>query len=289
VTNLGVYAQDELALGTRVALTLGVRSDRIRYDLTDRILFDGDASDCRTFRRVSPKAGLTASLRPDVVVYGNVSTGFEAPTLGEVRLPAGFNDQVRPQKAVSAEAGVRVDAGRLSYDVALYRMVVDDEILPATIDNVTVYRNVARAGHLGLEASARAQVSSWLTLDATYAYARFTLDNSGVFSGNRLPGVPPHTGTFRASIAAARGWDVYAALTAASPAFVNDANSEEAGAYGVVSAGLGHAIGRLRLFARGDNLGNMRYTNRVQVNDASGFFYYPAPGRNASAGVEVRW
>ena len=57
----------------------------------------------------------------------------------------------------------------------------------------------------------------------------------------------------------------------------------------MVSAGLGRAVGRLRLFARGDNLGNMRYTNRVQVNDASGFYYYPAPGRNASVGVEVRW
>jgi hypothetical protein len=44
-----------------------------------------------------------------------------------------------------------------------------------------------------------------------------------------------------------------------------------------------------RLFVRGENLGNVRYTDGVQVNDASGFFYYPAPGRHAQAGLEVRW
>lgn len=36
-------------------------------------------------------------------------------------------------------------------------MVLDDEILPETIDNVTVYRNVAKATHTGIEMSLRAR------------------------------------------------------------------------------------------------------------------------------------
>jgi iron complex outermembrane receptor protein len=224
-----------------------------------------------------------------VVVYGNLSTGFEAPTLGEVRLPAGFNEEVRPQIATSAEAGVRGDRGPFSYDVAIYRMGVDDEILPATIDNVTVYRNVARAVHFGVEASGRARVVPSITLEGSYAYARFTLDDFGVFSGNRLPGIPSHTGSVRVSWSARQRVDLYASLTAASGAFVNDANAEQADAYGVIGLGASYRAGHLRLFARADNVGDVRYTNRVQVNDAGGSYYYPAQGRNASAGVEVIW
>lgn len=289
VTNLGLYVQDDILLRSTITMTAGVRADRIRYDLVDLRLQDGDASDRRTFRRVSPKLGITWAARPGAAVYGNLSTGFEAPTLGEVRLPAGFNDEVRPQTALSAEVGLRGEAGRLSYDIAVYRMVVDDEILPETIDNVTVFRNVAKAGHTGLEMALRLRARRWLTLDGTYAYARFTLDEFGAFSGNRLPGIPPHVGTLRATLTSARGWESFLSLVAASSTFVDDANSERADAYNVISGGIGYRIGRVRFFARGENLLDVRYTSRVQVNDASGFYYYPAPGRHGSAGVEVRW
>jgi iron complex outermembrane receptor protein len=288
LTNVGIYAQEELALGTRATVTAGVRVDSIRYDLADTLPADGDASDVRLFRRVSPKAGVTFAVRDSTVLYGNVATGFEAPTLGELRLPSGLNTDVRPQKALSTEMGMRGDAGRLSFDAAVYRMVVDDEILPETIGNVTLYRNVAKAVHTGLEASLRLRPLRPLTVEGTYAYSRFVLDEFGVFSGNRLPGVPPHAGSARAAIASGR-WDGHAAVVWAGTTFVSDANAERADAYGVISGSVGYRLGRVRLFARGENLGDVRYTNRVQVNDASGFFYYPAPGRNGSGGVEVRW
>jgi iron complex outermembrane receptor protein len=70
---------------------------------------------------------------------------------------------------------------------------------------------------------------------------------------------------------------------------VNDANSAVADGYAVMSASVGYRAGRLRLFIRGENLSDARYTSRPQVNDAGGFFYYPAPGRHGSAGVEVGW
>jgi iron complex outermembrane recepter protein len=289
VMNLGTYVQSEIALGSRATAVAGLRADTIRYDLRDRAPQADDASDRRTFRRFSPKLGLTLAARSSAVLYANVSTGFEAPTLGEVRLPAGFNDQVQPQTAVSVEGGVRGGSGAVSYDVSVYRMVVNDEILPETVQNVTVYRNVAVATHAGLEVSGRARVMPWLSVAATYGYARFTLDEFDVFSGNRLPGVPSHTGTVRADLSVRSRWDGFLALVAASSAFVNDANTESASRYGVVSTGAAYRMGPVRLFVRGENLGNARYTNRVQVNDTSGFYFYPAPGRHAGAGVDVRW
>jgi iron complex outermembrane recepter protein len=289
VTNLGIYAQDEMQIGARTTITAGVRADRIRYALVDQRMPEGGATDRRTFGRFSPKLGVTTRVRDALVAYGNVATGFEAPTLGEVRLPAGFNEAVEPQKAVSVEGGMRGQAGVVSYDVSVYRMRVNDEILPETINNVTVYRNVAQATHSGMEMSARARVLRSLTVEGTYAWSRFILEEFGAFSGNRLPGIPTHMGTLRAAYSSAAGWDGALNLVFAGRAFVNDANNEAAPGYGVVSADAGYRLARSRLFLRLENLGDARYTNRVQVNDNGGFYYYPATGRHLSAGVEVRW
>jgi iron complex outermembrane receptor protein len=289
ITNMGVYVQDEWRAGPGTTVTAGVRYDRIRYDLSDLILFDGNASDVRAFERVSPKVGVSNRVGERWSVYGNVSTGFETPTLGEVRLPAGFNGEVDPQRAVSIEGGVRGQAGRADVDVSVFRMVVKDEILPETLNNVTVYRNVAEATHSGLEAAATYRPVPRVTLDAAYTWAHYVLSDFGRFSGNRLPGVPGHFGTARLSVAPQPRVEIGASLRWATATFLNDANSEEADGYGVVGLTAGYRLGPSRLFVRVDNVGNVLYTDRVQVNDNGGFFFYPAQGRNASVGMQLRW
>lgn len=75
----------------------------------------------------------------------------------------------------------------------------------------------------------------------------------------------------------------------AGRAYVNDANTEAAAGYGVLSAMAAYTIGRARILARGENLTDRTYTNRVQVNDNGGLFFFPAPGRQATVAVQVRW
>ena len=288
VTNMGVYFQGEVPLD-HWSVTAGVRYDRITYDLEDLLLFDGDSSDRRVFERVSPKIGVVGRFSDAVSVYGNFSTGFEAPTLGEIRLPAGFNGQVDPQKAVNVEGGLRGTYGLISYDIGVYRMQVTDEILPVTIDDVTLFFNVAETSHTGVELSVRARPTALVQLDGTYAYSRFILEEFDDLSGNRLPGIPTNQGTVGVSVGPFGAFDVSGNLTFASETFVNDANDEAANAYAVVSLLGRYRLGDASVFVRGDNLTDQNYTNRVQVNDSGGFYYFPSPGRNVSAGIEVGW
>lgn len=288
LTNVGLYAQEEIDLGDRVGATLGLRYDRITYDLVDRLLFDGDASDRRVFERVSPKLGVVVRPGGDLTVYGAFATGFEVPTLGEVRLPAGFNADVRPQRATNVEGGVRGRAGLLDFDVSAYWMPIRDEILPVTVNEVTVYRNIARTSHTGIEAVVESRLGAHWQIHGGYAWSRFVLEELGAFSGNRLPGIPSHAGTVR-GVFTGGPWDAALGLTLATETWVNDANDEAAEGYAVLSGSAGRQIGRVRIFVRADNLTDTRYTNRVQVNDSGGFFYYPATGRNASAGLQVEW
>ena len=288
VTNMGLYFQSEIPL-SNWSVTAGVRYDRLTYDLKDLLLFDGDSSDRRVFERVSPKLGVVGRLSDAVSVYGNLSTGFEAPTLGEIRLPAGFNGGVDPQRAINVEWGVRGDAGLVSYDVGVYRMQVFDEILPVTVDNATLFFNVAETSHTGIELSVRARPVRLLQLEGTYAYSRYVLEEFDELSGNRLPGIPTNRGTIRAMLGPFGGLEFASDVTFAGETFVNNANDEAATGYAVVSLLGRYRLGLAGLFLRGDNLTDEIYTNRPQVNDSDGFYYFPSPGRNVSAGLEIGW
>ena len=288
ITNMGTYVQAEIP-ADNWSITAGLRYDRLTYNLEDLLLFDGDSSDRRVFERVSPKLGVVGRLSDAVSLYGNVSTGFEAPTLGEIRLPAGFNGDVDPQQAVNVEGGVRGNAGIFSYDLGVYRMLVTDEILPITVDNVTQFFNVAETSHTGIELSVRARPAPFVQLDGTYAYSRFVLEEFDELSGNRLPGIPANQGTIGAALGPFGSLDLAANVTSAGETFVNDVNSEAANAYAVISLLGRYQVGRARFFLRGDNLTDEVYTNRPQVNDSGGFYYFPSPGRNANAGMEVNW
>ena len=206
ITNMGVYVQGEIPFDNW-SVTAGIRYDRLTYDIEDLLLFDGDSSDRRVFERVSPKIGVVRRLSDAVSVYGNVSTGFEAPTLGEIRLPAGFNGDVDPQKAINIKGGIRGTAGLFSYDLGVYRMQVTDEILPITIDDATLFFNVAETSHTGIELSARTRPAPWLQLDGTYAYSRFILEEFDELSGNHLPGIPTNQGRVGVAIGPIRGLD----------------------------------------------------------------------------------
>lgn len=70
---------------------------------------------------------------------------------------------------------------------------------------------------------------------------------------------------------------------------MNDANDEAAPRYSVVSLSGRYRVGQVELFARLENATDEPYTNRVQVNDSGGFYYYPSPGRRGSVGLRLRW
>src|SRR6202007_2315608 len=66
-SNFGVFAQEVLALGPRLDLTLGARWDAIAYDYESRI--DPRLNDRKEFDRLSPKLGLLWRLSPGSSVY----------------------------------------------------------------------------------------------------------------------------------------------------------------------------------------------------------------------------
>ena len=90
---------------------------------------------------------------------------------------------------------------------------------------------------------------------------------------------------------AASGFHAGAELRHSGKVFVNDQNSEAAGAYpiGSVRAGLQQRGKGWRIseFLRIDNVTDRNYVGSVIVADGNGRFYEPSPGRSATLGVTL--
>lgn len=198
-TNAAVFAQGDLALTDRFNLSLGARFDRLRLSIDDRQTSDGDDSGSRTYREFSGFAGMSFRLAPRQQVYATVGTAFESPTFTEFANPdgsGGFNPDIGPQQAFNREVGARGGLGQgVSYDLAIFSIRVDDEILPYDISDRTFYENAGRTERYGIEIGLKWDLSyTWRVTSAVtladYKLRDFNDEQGNDADGNRLPGLP---------------------------------------------------------------------------------------------------
>jgi iron complex outermembrane receptor protein len=142
-TNTGLFAQQGFLVGDRVNLEVGARYDDIRYDYRDHITPQVNAA--KSFRRLTPKVGVSFLATPALSFYANLGGGIEAPAGNETE-PAGtfgqdtvvaINPLLEAIRSTTYELGTKhfFDVGRaylglVSYDAALYRTEVRNEIIP---------------------------------------------------------------------------------------------------------------------------------------------------------------
>ena len=304
-TTAAVFAQGDLALTDRFNVSVGTRFDRLRLSVDDDKLDDGDDSVSRTYDEFSGFAGVSYRLAPRQQLYATIGTAFESPTFTEFANPdgsGGFNPDIEPQQALNREVGVRGSFGQgLSYDMALFSIRVDDEILPYEIDNRTFYENAGRTERNGIELglgwdiSYAWRITSALTL-ADYRLRDFTDEQGNDADGNRLPGLPREQWVTEVEW---RGGGQR--FTALEWQYVGDLYAENSNQTNVsdywllgIRAGDSVRIGRqsLNFYGGVRNLLDEDYFSNIRINanadrpvEERGYFE-PAPGRTFYAGLE---
>jgi iron complex outermembrane receptor protein len=142
-TNTGLFAQQGIVFNDRVTLELGARYDDIKYDYRNFITPQINAA--KSFRRLTPKVGVSFLASPTHSFYANLGGGVEAPAGNETD-PAGtfgqdtvvaINPLLEAIRSTTYELGTKhlIEVGRaylgsVSYDAALYRTEVRNEIIP---------------------------------------------------------------------------------------------------------------------------------------------------------------
>ena len=306
VNSIGIFAQNEITLNDRLALTVGVRYDEVEFEVEDRFLADGDDSGKRSLSEVSPMIGISYSAFDSASIYGTISTAFETPTTTELANPngtGGFNPTVDPQLATNYEVGVRgTIAERHSYELSLFSIDVEDELIPfelASQPGRDFFSNAGKSKREGAEVSFISQPLDSLRFSIAYTYSNFEFvqfldDNGNDFSGNALPGIPDNL--FRAEIAYTHTSGFYSTVDVLNVGdfFVNNANSTINESYRVVNlrAGLDDLeFGRwvLSPFVGINNLTDEAYSANIRINAFGGRYFEPAPDRHWYGGVAIRY
>jgi iron complex outermembrane receptor protein len=299
--NAGVFAEEQLAFGERLLLTVGARHDAIGYFNQSFIRPTLDAS--RTFSRTTPKLGATWKLSPSHSFYANVGGGVEVPAGNETDPASTFgqdtvtslNPLLEPIRSTTYEVGTKRivafggDAGPLqsaSYDVALYDTEVRNEIVPYRGGRFyfTAGRVRRQGAELGLAVAATGGVSvrGALTLNR-HRYREYQVDSVhygapgriASYAGNSVVGVPSvHYGaSLGLAPMALAGIRLEAGVTGVGPFYADDANLVEVPGYTLLNATLAFddpvAFGRrygVRGFVSVNNLTGRRHIGSAFLN-----------------------
>jgi iron complex outermembrane receptor protein len=303
----GIYVQGEFYLLEDLQFTLGARFDQVEFEVTDRFLLNnsGDDTGSRKFDKFSPRAGLSWEPLDGMNVYLSFATAFETPTTTEFANPSGggFNPDLTTQTAVSYELGVKgAISGRLpvDYDIALFQVKVDNEIVPFEVDGFTgrtFYRNAGRSTREGLEAGVTAGLLPELKASLAYSYLDAAFDRfrtaTDIFDGNRIPGVPNQHLHAELRYDAPAGWYGVWDVLYVDEIYADNANLTAVDPYTVSSLRLGYekelASWTIAPFVNVNNLFDEEYYSNIRINATFGRYYEPAPLRNFSGGVSARY
>jgi len=311
VTEIGPFVQTVVDVEPRVAVTAGVRYDRVSFAVSDRLVGDSttdvkyrnDSGD-RVMASFSGSLGATLQASKAVTVYASTGSSFETPTTTELAnrpdTAGGFNRDLSPQRAWTYEVGGRGPEG--GWEVALYQADVRDALvsfeIPASPGR-RFFRNAGSARYRGVELSAGTAIVRGLEGRVTWTYSdfryrRYAFTAGGtthVLDGRRLPGIPQQALrlALRARPAAFRGvWgEIETQYT--SRYAVDDTLSRQTSPWWVTNLRAGWEGRRVAPFVAFQNVFNRKYVASVVVNAAAGRYYEPAPGRNLYVGVTATY
>ncbi|HEY8259187.1 MAG TPA: TonB-dependent receptor [Gemmatimonadales bacterium] len=308
ITEFGPFAQVLWSPNERLLVSGGARYDWVRFDVADRHLTDGvDNSGARTNSALSGSVGMSWSESQAFIPYANVSTSFETPTTTElVNQPngvGGFNDQLKPQRAVNYEIGAR---GRplhgVEYSVAVFLGRIKDAIVQQQeVGGRAFFVNAGRTHNDGAEVGLSVTPVSGLTLSGAYTYAHYRFADYKIVSGtevdtldgNRLPGVPDHYWRLGLRTVLPRGLYLDADHTISTSLAADDANTIVVDGWGpgITNARLGWSgnAGSVNIapFLGVNNLWDRQYIGSVTLNGVGGRVIEPAPRRVVYAGMEI--
>jgi len=296
VRNASASAIMSLQLSQRLRLAAGMRVDAIRFSMTDHRLSDGDQSGQRNMSAFSPSFGLVYTAG-SVVTYANLSTAFETPTTTElVNRPdtdGGFHPDLGPQRTRGLEAGMRgyVPRLKLRADLAIFRMRIDDRLLPRqSEDGRTWYTNEGRNSHGGVDLALAWPVGYPVTVQTALSIGRYVfLNDPG--QGKHTPGVPGSQGYVGLRLDL-RGFTTEIAAHLASASWADSQNTVRNDghmALDLYAAYKGLTMGGVAVqpFLSLTNLLNAQYATSLVVNAFGGRYFEPAPGRAVQAGLSL--
>lgn len=198
--SLALYAQNRFLITDQLALTAGLRAERYEQQRNDRrlpgtgVVNQADSSNTE----VMPGVGVTYEFDEGLQLFANVYEAF-SPALNGDALNGLADQRLDAERSTNLEVGLRGGGDSLRYEVAVFRMDFDNQIIPANSNSQFQVTNGGETLHQGVEAGLGVELGGGFSLDANFTYiadAEFSgdrFDRNGVLTtpdGNRIPYTP---------------------------------------------------------------------------------------------------
>ena len=310
------YLQDLMDLSRATQMSLGWRSERVRYGASDVVdpaapgfAFNTAAPAVRqTQRQRAWELGLRHAVSPAWSVFGRAGRSFRFVNVDEIyENDAFFNPQfqiLRPQHSLTNETGAEWREAGHFVRATVFVTEVRDEIHLDPFSTGVGNTNLPPSRRQGLEIDSSWQANTQMRFKLGYAYtdakfldgvlagSAFAIGTNLNVAGKRVPLVPQH------KLNAGFAWDISAAtqfsgvLTAVSSQYMDNDEPNSLGvkvpAYSTLDLKLAHrfAWGRLALSAN-NIFGINYYTYAVRsAFTADRYAVYPLPGRTVGLSAE---
>lgn len=301
-----LYLMDRWRLSDALTLVFGGQYVNTARDVRTTDAASGDTSNPkRRYTSINPRAGIIASVVPELEVYGNVSRLFEAPTTFQMEdNVAGGNATLDAMTGEVAEIGARSTpsqslGARWNWDVALYYARIDDEVLsvddPEAPGN-SLTTNLDNTVHAGLEALAGVSVPIGSTHRieplVSLTVNRFTFAGDPTYSDNRLPAAPTYAARGEVMYRNARGLYFGPTFDLIGERYADFANTYIVEGYELLGLRAGVSTPQWDLFAELRNAFDVDYTATIGVlnrADANSRVLYPGAPRTAYIGARFSY
>lgn len=307
--NYSAYAENSFYILPNVALIAGTQFMHAVREQRDRFFDDPvwdtqpDDSGRREFDLWSPKFGVLWDVDPGWQIFANISRSAEVPTFDVNSFTSPANSNVDAQRATTYEIGTRGRRPDFTWDLALYRAELRDELqclttaawAPCTVVNAD------RTVHQGIEAGfglaflrSTFDLEDRLWLNVAYTYNDFFFDNDAVWGNNRLPGVPPHY--LRAEVLYKHPSGFYAGPNVEwmpQEFYADNANSVDVDPYALLNFRVGFEQDKgWSGYLEGRNLTDERYiatTITAGTATAASELFNPGLGLAVYGGIQYKW
>ena len=300
------FMQADMQMKHDIYVTTGLSINKSSIEI-HRLSIPGSASQKRSYKNeAAPRLALSKKLFADLYLYGSVAKGFSPPTTGEV-LPSTsvISTNLNAEHGINYEAGIKSSWLHKTLYVeinAFYYRLNNAIVQRRDAANADYYINAGSTKQKGIEsqvsyllapqsslvANSRVWISHTLN-DFTYDdFKQLTTD----YSSNKLPSVAKHTVATGADLNTSMGFYINLTYYYSDPVPLNDANTESASSYNLLSARIGWKKApskkmRFDLFAGIDNAFGVAYSLGNDINAAGGRYYNVAAGRNFYCGFTI--
>jgi outer membrane receptor protein involved in Fe transport len=315
------YLQGEATPLPALLLTGGLRFDSMTYDMSNNLAagttragtttryYGQIASASVDYTHLSPKLGAVYSLSPNISLYASYNHGFRAPSesqlfragsgaLADALSKAQLALALKPIKANQFELGWRGAADGWSYDLTLYQLVKQDDLVSQRdlATNISTSVNAGKTEHQGVElALGKAFNSQWrLATALSYASHRYVdwVTATADYSGKEMETAPRLMANTRLSWTPRDGTRAELEWVRLGDYWLEASNAAAFGKYP------GHDVFNLRVsqslskgvnvFARLMNLTDQRYADSASVSSSTAVFS-PALPRALYVGLDATW